>query len=82
MVVAVGGGSAIDAAEAIAVLVSNGGNIFDYVGIDRMTRPIPSLMAAPTTAGTGADVSQFAVITDSTRRLKVTVAWRIRHEFT
>ena len=73
VVVAVGGGSAIDAAKAIAVLVSNGGSIFDYEGIDRIGRPIPPLVAAPTTAGTGADVSQFAVITDTGRALKATL---------
>ena len=73
VLVAVGGGSAIDAAKAIAVLVSNGGSIFDYEGIDRIPRPIPPLVAAPTTGGTGADVSQFAVITDTTRRLKATL---------
>ncbi len=73
MLVAVGGGSAIDAAKAIAVLVSNGGGIFDYEGIDRIPRPIPPLVAAPTTAGTGADVSQFAVITDTARGLKATL---------
>lgn len=76
VVVAVGGGSAIDAAKAIAVLVSNGGAIFDYEGIDRIPRPIPPLVAAPTTAGTGADVSQFAVITDTTRSLKATLIGR------
>ena len=73
VVVAVGGGSAIDAAKAIAVLVSNGGTIFDYEGIDRIERPVPPLVAAPTTAGTGADVSQFAVITDTVRGLKATL---------
>lgn len=73
VLVAVGGGSAIDAAKAIAVLASNGGDIFDYEGIDRIGRPIPPLVAAPTTAGTGADVSQFAVITDTGRRLKATL---------
>lgn len=73
VVVAVGGGSVIDAGKAIAVLVSNGGDIFDYEGIDRIPRPIPPLVAAPTTAGTGADVSQFAVITDTARGLKATL---------
>ena len=73
VVVAVGGGSAIDAAKAIAVLVSNGGCVFDYEGIDLIPHPIPPLVAAPTTAGTGADVSQFAVITDTTRGLKATL---------
>ena len=71
---AVGGGSAIDAAKAIAVLVSNGGDIFDYEGIDRIPRPIPPMIAAPTTAGTGADVSQFAVITDTERGEKMLIA--------
>jgi alcohol dehydrogenase class IV len=73
VIVAVGGGSAIDAAKAIAVLASNGGDVFDYEGIDRIGRPIPPLVCAPTTAGTGADVSQFAVITDTTRGLKATL---------
>ena len=76
VVVAVGGGSAIDAAKAIAVLVSNGGDIFDYEGIDRIPRPIPPMVAAPTTAGTGADVSQFAVVTDTRRSLKATLIGR------
>ena len=76
VIVAVGGGSSIDAAKAIAVLVSNGGGIFDYEGIDRIPRPIPPLVAVPTTAGTGADVSQFAVITDTTRMLKATLIGR------
>ncbi len=73
VVVAVGGGSVIDAAKAVAVLVSNGGQIFDYEGVDRIPRPVPPLVAVPTTAGTGADVSQFAVITDSVRGLKATL---------
>lgn len=73
VIVAVGGGSVIDAAKAIAVLASNGGDIFDYEGIDQIPRPIPPLVAVPTTAGTGADVSQFAVITDTGRGLKATL---------
>ena len=76
VIVAVGGGSVIDAAKAVAVLVSNGGSIFDYEGIDRIPRPVPPLVAAPTTAGTGADVSQFAVITDTTRGVKATLIGR------
>ncbi len=71
--VVLGGGSCIDAAKGIAVLSTNGGRIHDYEGIDRITRPLPPLVAIPTTAGTGADVSQFAVITDSRRRLKMTL---------
>ncbi len=74
--VAVGGGSVIDSAKGIAVLSGNGGQILDYEGIDRVTRPIPPLVMVPTTAGTGSDVSQFAVITDTRRRLKATLISR------
>lgn len=74
--VAIGGGSVIDAAKAIAVLSGNGGRILDYEGIDRVTKPIPPLVACPSTGGTGADVSQFAVITDTARRLKAALIGR------
>jgi alcohol dehydrogenase len=76
VVVAIGGGSCIDAAKAIAILSGNGGGILEYSGIERVPRPIPPLVAIPSTAGTGADVSQFCVITDTTRKLKATIASR------
>lgn len=76
MLVAIGGGSCIDAAKAIAVLRGNGGRIIDYEGIDRATRPIPPMVMVPTTGGSGADVSQFCVITDTRRRVKSTIAGR------
>ena len=76
VIVAVGGGSCIDAAKGVAVLVSNGGDILDYEGIDKVTQPLPPLVAAPTTAGTGSDLSQFAIISDVTRRVKVTLLGR------
>jgi alcohol dehydrogenase class IV len=55
--VAVGGGSCIDVAKAVAVLSGNGGRILDYEGIDRATGPIPPMVMVPTTGGSGADVS-------------------------
>ena len=76
VVVGLGGGSVIDAAKAIAVVASNGGQILDYEGVDRVSVAIPPTVMCPTTAGTGADVSQFAVITDTTRRLKATLIGR------
>jgi alcohol dehydrogenase len=76
VLVAVGGGSAIDAAKGVAVVVSNGGCILDYEGIDQVTQPLPPLIAAPTTAGTGADLSQFAIISDVSRHIKVTLLGR------
>lgn len=69
-IVVVGGGSPIDAAKAIGVVATNGGHILEYEGVDRITAPIPPLVCVPTTAGSSADVSQFAIITDTRRRLK------------
>ncbi|WP_233517776.1 iron-containing alcohol dehydrogenase [Geodermatophilus marinus] len=76
VIVGLGGGSVIDAAKAIAVVASNGGRILDYEGVDKVTAAIPPTLMCPSTAGTGADVSQFAVITDTTRRLKATLIGR------
>nr|WP_139025793.1 iron-containing alcohol dehydrogenase [Gordonia neofelifaecis] len=74
--IALGGGSVIDTAKGIAVLASNGGLILEYEGIDRAARPLPPLVAVPTTAGSGADVSQFCIINDLDRRTKVTIIGR------
>lgn len=76
VVVAIGGGSPMDAAKAIAVLSGNGGHILDYEGIDTIGKPIPPMVMVPSTGGSGSDVSQFCVITDTTRRLKATIAGR------
>lgn len=76
VIVGIGGGSAIDAAKAIAVVAENGGAILDYEGVDKVTRAIPPLVMIPTTSGTGADVSQFCVVTDTRRRLKATLIGR------
>lgn len=73
---AIGGGSCIDVAKAVAILAGNGGQILDYEGIDRATRPIPPMVMVPTTGGSGADVSQFCVVTDTKRALKATIGGR------
>lgn len=70
-IVAVGGGSPMDCAKGIGVVASNGGHVLDYAGVDRVVVPMPPLICIPTTAGTGADVSQFAIITDEVNRTKV-----------
>ena len=77
VVVAIGGGSCIDAAKGIAILAGNGGRIIDYEGVDRVTRAIHPMVMVPSTGGTGADVSQFCVITDTARRVKFTIAGRV-----
>ena len=72
-VVGLGGGSAIDAAKAVAILASNGGKIQDYEGVDKIRKPMPPLICVATTAGAAAEVTQFAIIVDSHRRVKMTI---------
>ena len=76
VIIGLGGGSAMDAAKGVAILVSNGGRIRDYVGPDKIIRPLPPLVLCPTTCGTGSDVSQFAIINDSENRCKLTIMSR------
>lgn len=76
VIVAIGGGSCADAAKGVAVLAGNGGDIRDYAGIDQVGSPIPPLLMVPSTSGTGADVSQFCIVTDSDRRVKLTIMGR------
>lgn len=76
VIVGVGGGSPMDAAKGIAILVANGGRIQDYEGSDRIHRPLPPIVLCPTTCGTGSDVSQFAIINDTERRCKMTIMSR------
>lgn len=67
---AVGGGSPIDCAKCISIVSTNGGHILDYEGVDEIRLPGPPLICIPTTAGTSADVSQFAIITDTQMHIK------------
>jgi len=76
VLIALGGGSVIDAAKGIAILAANGGHILDYEGVDKAAVPIPPLVVVPTTSGTGADVSQFCIVTDTTRGTKITILGR------
>lgn len=73
VIVAVGGGSVIDEAKAIAVLTTHPGRIRDYEGRGRVPGKVPPIVAVPTTAGTGSEVTRSAVITDTERRFKMTV---------
>lgn len=76
VIIGIGGGSSIDAAKGVAILSSNKGDILDYAGVDQVTHPIPPLMMIPTTSGTGADVSQFCIVSDTARRVKITIMGR------
>lgn len=72
VLVGVGGGSAIDTAKAIGVLVAHGGGrVQDYVDPNNITQKPMPLVAIPTTAGTGTEVTTFAIITDTERKFKM-----------
>jgi alcohol dehydrogenase class IV len=73
MLVAVGGGSPIDCAKGIGIVNSNQRPILSFEGIDQVTIPMPPLICIPTTGGTAADVSQFAIITDLVERRKFAI---------
>lgn len=72
-IVAFGGGSPLDVAKAVAVIASYGGNITDYEGGGKVLEPVVPMIAIPTTAGTGSEVTAFSVITDHSRNYKLTV---------
>ena len=70
---AVGGGSAIDTAKAIAVMATNAGAIEDYQGLNKIPKGGAPLIAIPTTAGTGSEVTRYTIITDTKRDVKMLI---------
>lgn len=72
-IVAFGGGSPMDVAKAVGVTAKYGGSITEYEGTHKVPGPIIPLIAIPTTAGTGSEVTAFSVITDHSRDYKLTV---------
>ena len=76
-VVGFGGGSVLDSAKAIAALLTNGGELFDYLEVIGRARPLARAaapcVAIPTTAGTGAEVTRNAVLASPAHRLKVSL---------
>ena len=68
---AVGGGSVIDTAKAASIVVTEGGHLLDHQGVNVLTRPLLPVAAVPTTAGTGSEVSCYAVIRDMNAATKV-----------
>ncbi len=79
MAIGLGGGSSMDSAKAICILATNPGPIIQYEGANKIPNPPAPTIAIPTTAGTGAEVTQTCVVTDATRNYKVSVRsiWNI-----
>src|SRR3990172_1206719 len=68
-----GGGSSLDTAKSLKLLVTNGGSIVDYEGRDKFAKPGVPIVAIPTTAGTGSEVTRHVAITDPARNVKMLI---------
>jgi alcohol dehydrogenase class IV len=71
--VAVGGGSPMDCAKAIGIVCTNERHVLEFEGVDNVERPGPPLICIPTTAGTAADISQFCIVNDTGRKVKIAI---------
>ncbi|MGL6196552.1 MAG: iron-containing alcohol dehydrogenase, partial [Thermoguttaceae bacterium] len=76
--ITLGGGSAHDCGKGVGLVVSNGGKITEYEGVDKSTKPLPPYLAINTTAGTASEMTRFSIITDTSRKVKMAIVdWRI-----
>lgn len=73
VLVALGGGSPMDCAKGIGIVSTNNQHILTFEGVDNVEIPGPPLICIPTTAGSSADVSQFAIINNHDERVKIAV---------
>lgn len=71
MLIALGGGSPIDTAKGVRIVLTNGGHLLDYQGYNVIADRLMPMIAVPTTAGTGSEVTPFAVIRDEEQDLKL-----------
>lgn len=72
-IVAVGGGSPMDCAKGIGIVSTNQQHILRFEGVDMIANPVPPMVFVPTTSGTSADVSQFAIITNLDELIKIAI---------
>lgn len=73
VIVAIGGGSVLDCAKGIGIASANNQMITVFEGVDKIPQPGPPLICVPTTSGSSADVSQFAIINDTVRKVKIAI---------
>jgi alcohol dehydrogenase class IV len=71
VIIGLGGGSNMDTAKLVALVLAHGGDATDYTGDCRVPGPVTPLVCVPTTAGTGSEVSAAAVFTDTAKQIKV-----------
>ena len=72
-IIVVGGGSPMDCAKGIGIVSTSHCHILECEGVDNVLNPMPPLICIPTTAGTSADVSQFAIINNPAERVKIAI---------
>jgi len=78
IIIAVGGGSPIDCAKGIGLVITNGGSIKDYEGLDMSEKPTPPFITINTTAGTASEMTRFTIITDTDRHVKMAIVdWHV-----
>jgi alcohol dehydrogenase len=76
LLIAIGGGSVIDTAKAVNIVLTHGGDIRDYQGVQTLTEPLLPLVVVPTTVGTGSEVTMVSVIVDRDDHRKLTLVDR------
>ncbi|MFZ0632502.1 MAG: iron-containing alcohol dehydrogenase [Acidobacteriaceae bacterium] len=77
-IVTLGGGSSHDCGKGIGLVVSGGGNIRDYEGVNQSSKPMPPFLAINTTAGTASEVTRFCIITNTDTHVKMAIVdWRV-----
>ena len=78
MIISLGGGSSHDCAKGIGIVATNEGNIRDFEGIDKSTKPMPPFIAINTTAGTASEMTRFCIITNTDTKVKMAIVdWRV-----
>jgi alcohol dehydrogenase len=76
-IVSLGGGSSHDCGKGIGLVIGNGGNIRDFEGVNKSTKPMPPFLAINTTAGTASEMTRFCIITNTDTHVKMAIVdWR------
>ena len=76
-IVSLGGGSSHDCGKGIGMVIGNGGNVRDFEGVNKSTKPMPPFLAINTTAGTASEMTRFCIITNTDTHVKMAIVdWR------
>ncbi|MBE0596613.1 MAG: iron-containing alcohol dehydrogenase [Desulfuromonadales bacterium] len=76
-IISLGGGSSHDCAKGVGLVIGNGGNIRDFEGVNKSTKPMPAFVAINTTAGTASEMTRFCIITNTDTKVKMAIVdWR------